>query len=68
MAEAKLPDGIGPVVPGDALTLARAAWPRLYAGTPVVTLRQAAGLRRTPDATRGCDAAFAATAYMLDSF
>jgi len=41
----------------------------LYAGTPVTTLRLA-GLAAggTPDAGAALDAAFAATAYMLDDF
>jgi hypothetical protein len=41
----------------------------LYAGTPVVTLRQA-GLASggSPEDDAALDAAFAATAYMLDDF
>jgi len=41
----------------------------LYAGTPVVTLRQAGLVSGgTPDSDAALDAAFAATPYMLDSF
>jgi hypothetical protein len=41
----------------------------LYAGTPVVTLRQAGlAFGGSPDDDAALDAAFAATPYMLDSF
>jgi len=41
----------------------------LYAGTPVVTLRQSGLVSGgTPDTDAALDAAFAATPYMLDSF
>jgi predicted acetyltransferase len=60
---------IGLVVLGDALTLGARGLAALYAGTPVVTLRQAGlAFGGTPDGDEGLDAAFAATAYMLDSF
>ena len=52
-----------------ALTLGARGLAALYAGTPVTTLRLA-GLAAggTPDAGAALDAAFAATAYMLDDF
>jgi predicted acetyltransferase len=67
-------DGVGTLDPldapgGPALTLGARGLAALYAGTPMVTLRQA-GLARgaTPDGDATLDAAFAATPYMLDSF
>ena len=66
--------GKGALAPGDPaasapLTLGARGLAALYAGTPLVTLRQA-GLASggTPEDDAALDAAFAATAYMLDSF
>jgi predicted acetyltransferase len=52
-----------------ALNLGARGLAALYAGTPLVTLRQA-GLAHggTPDGDAALDAGFAATPYMLDSF
>ena len=59
----------GPAPLRGALDLGARGLAALYAGTPLVTLRQA-GLARggTPGADAALDAAFAATPYMLDSF
>ena len=60
----------GPAGPdSSAVTLGARGLAALYAGTPLVTLRQAglaAGGRPADDAA--LDAAFAATSYMLDAF
>ena len=56
-------------LPGSPLTLGARGLAALYAGTPLVTLRQAglaAGGTAADDAA--LDAAFAATPYMLDAF
>jgi len=56
-------------LPGSSLTLGARGLAALYAGTPLVTLRQAglaAGGTAADDAA--LDAAFAATPYMLDAF
>ena len=52
-----------------AVTLGARGLAALYAGTPLVTLRQA-GLAAggTADDDAALDAAFAATPYMLDAF
>jgi predicted acetyltransferase len=51
------------------LTLGARGLAALYAGTPVVTLRQSGLVSGgTPDTDAALDAAFAATPYMLDSF
>jgi predicted acetyltransferase len=51
------------------LTLGARGLAALYAGTPVVTLRQAGLVSGgTADSDAALDAAFAATPYMLDSF
>jgi len=58
---------VGPA--SSAVTLGARGLAALYAGTPLVTLRQAglaAGGRPADDAA--LDAAFAATSYMLDAF
>jgi predicted N-acetyltransferase YhbS len=75
-------DPLGPDVPagtaapaatagpaGTAVTLGARGLAALYAGTPLVTLRQA-GLADggRPDDDAALDAAFAATPYMLDAF
>jgi predicted acetyltransferase len=60
-------DPLGPDAP--AVTLGARGLAALYAGTPLVTLRQAglaAGGTAADDAA--LDAAFAATPYMLDAF
>jgi predicted acetyltransferase len=59
----------GPALSRSPLTVGARGLAGLYAGTPLVTLRQA-GLARggTPEGDAALDAAFAATAYMLDSF
>jgi len=60
----------GPAGPGSStLTLGARGLAALYAGTPLVTLRQA-GLAAggTPAGDAAMDAAFAATPYMLDAF
>ena len=60
----------GPDAPaGPAVTLGARGLAALYAGTPLVTLRQA-GLAAggTADDDAALDAAFAATPYMLDAF
>jgi Sterol carrier protein domain len=51
------------------LTLGPRGLAALYAGTPVITLRQA-GLASggSPEDDAALDAAFAATPYMLDNF
>jgi predicted acetyltransferase len=69
-------DPLGPAGPagpagtaGPAVTLGARGLAALYAGTPLVTLRQAglaAGGTAADDAA--LDAAFAATPYMLDAF
>jgi len=56
-------------LPASPLTLGARGLAALYAGTPLVTLRQAglaAGGTAADDAA--LDAAFAATPYMLDAF
>ncbi len=63
-------DPLGPDVPaGSAITLGARGLAALYAGNPLVTLRQA-GLATggTADDDAALDAAFAATPYMLDAF
>src|SRR5215470_15543236 len=73
--ELAVADGTGaltpwrPEVPCGALTVGARGLAALYAGTPVTTLRQA-GLAAggTADGDAALDAAFAATAYMLDAF
>jgi len=68
-------DGQGtldPVTPADgdgALTVGARGLAALYAGTPLLSLRQA-GLARggSPEDDAALDAAFAGTAYMLDAF
>ena len=63
-------DPLGPDVPaGSAVTLGARGLAALYAGNPLVTLRQA-GLATggTADDDAALDAAFAATPYMLDAF
>jgi predicted acetyltransferase len=63
-------DPPGPDVPaGSAVTLGARGLAALYAGNPLVTLRQA-GLATggTADDDAALDAAFAATPYMLDAF
>jgi predicted acetyltransferase len=66
-------DPLGPDAPAgpdsSAVMLGARGLAALYAGTPLVTLRQAglaAGGRPADDAA--LDAAFAATSYMLDAF
>ena len=66
-------DPLGPDAPAgpdsSAFTLGARGLAALYAGTPLVTLRQAglaAGGRPADDAA--LDAAFAATSFMLDAF
>jgi predicted acetyltransferase len=58
-----------PPATGAPLTLGPRGLAALYAGTPVVTLRQA-GLASggSPEDDAALDAAFAATPYMLDNF
>jgi hypothetical protein len=61
---------ISPADPAStALSLGARGLAALYAGTPVAALRQA-GLAAggTPAGDAALDAAFAATAYMLDAF
>jgi predicted acetyltransferase len=59
------PAGLG----GSALTLGARGLAALYAGTPLVTLRQAGLVAGgTPADDAALDAAFAATPYMLDAF
>ena len=63
-------DPLGPDAPaGSAITLGARGLAALYAGNPLVTLRQA-GLATggTADDDAALDAAFAATPYMLDAF
>jgi GNAT superfamily N-acetyltransferase len=59
----------GPISTASTLTLGARGLAALYAGTPLVTLRQA-GLAAggTPADDAALDAAFAATSYMLDAF
>jgi predicted acetyltransferase len=59
----------GSVGAGEPLALGARGLAALYSGTPVVTLRQT-GLASggSPEADAALDAAFGATAYMLDSF
>jgi predicted acetyltransferase len=54
---------------GSPLALGARGLAALYAGTPVATLRQAGlAARGSADGDAALDAAFGATAYMLDSF
>ncbi len=59
----------GPAAAGKPLTLGARGLAALYAGAPLITLRQA-GLvgGGSPDDDAALDAAFAATPYMLDDF
>jgi predicted acetyltransferase len=60
--------GILPAAP-PALQLGARGLAALYAGTPVATLRLAGlGFGGSPDTDAALDAAFAATAYMVDDF
>ncbi len=62
-------DPVYPPALGPPLTLGARGLAALYAGTPVVTLRQAGLVSGgTSDSDAALDAAFAATPYMLDSF
>jgi hypothetical protein len=73
--ELAVSDGVGALAPFEpfltcgALTLGARGVAALYAGPPVGRLRQA-GLAGggTPDGDAALDAAFAATAFMLDAF
>jgi predicted acetyltransferase len=62
-------DPLDPAGAGDLVTLGARGLAALYAGTPLTTLRQA-GLASggTPGTDAVLDAAFAATAFMLDAF
>ena len=64
-----VPNGSGILCTATPFTLGARGLAALYAGTPVATLRLA-GLASggTPDAAAALDAAFAATAYMVDDF
>jgi predicted acetyltransferase len=60
---------LGPGPPCGALDLGARGLAALYAGTPLVTLRQAGLVRGgASDGDAALDTAFAATPYMLDSF
>ncbi len=62
-------DPVRPPASTAPLTLGARGLAALYAGTPVVTLRQVGLVSGgTPDSDAALDAAFAATPYMLDSF
>jgi predicted acetyltransferase len=66
-------DPLGPDAPagpvGPAVTLGARGLAALYAGTPLVTLRQAGlAVGGTAADDAALDAAFAATPYMLDAF
>lgn len=66
---ALIPNGVGILPAAHALTLGARGLAALYAGTPVPTLRLA-GLASggAPEAGAALDAAFAATAFMIDDF